>query len=323
MAAASRTRRRRFARVYFALSFASSSTRLAIVSLPSGLCSQASAACFVSNCFGARNGRFRPSTGISTSNVPAKRESLVSSTKGGGSEFFFLRMDRSGSNGEGGLLSALAGNAKPDHVVGLDQPLDLVKSEGFVETHGTFVGGTDAEMGLVHADCRDALEPCSDQDAADALALQPGQQVDVQVRGIGLADPFRSLRRVVDEERHALIRRPKFARLGWVGIVRAQFGPPVDFQCMFERLCVVRAYDVAADTELVLDHEGRFRREHAIGRGIDVPEQFPVVIEVRGVVAGFTRRQTDLVERRKVFRNVWTDLCLHLRNSIVMARVPR
>src|SRR5579862_9608910 len=93
------------------------------------------------------------------------------------------------SNGEGGLLSALAGNAKPDHVVGRDQPLDLVKAEGAVKTYRALVRRSDAEMRLVGADCRHALEPRADQDAPDALALEAWQEIDVQVRGIGFTDP--------------------------------------------------------------------------------------------------------------------------------------
>src|SRR5690348_16865028 len=91
------------------------------------------------------------------------------------------------SSGDGGLLSALAGNAKPDHVIGRNQALDLMKAEGAVKTHGAFIGRSDAEVRLGRADRRHAFEPGADQNAADAPALQSRQEIDVQVRRIRLA----------------------------------------------------------------------------------------------------------------------------------------
>src|SRR6185437_15088293 len=100
-------------------------------------------------------------------------------------------------SGEGGLLSALAGNAKPDHVIRRDEPFDLVKAEGAVKAHGALVGGSNTKMRLGRADRGHALEPGADQYATDLLALQPRQEIDVQMCRIGFADPLRCFRRMV------------------------------------------------------------------------------------------------------------------------------
>jgi hypothetical protein len=140
-----------------------------------------------------------------------------------------------------------------------------------------------------------------DEPAPVAPGLEPGEQVDVQVRRIVGDDVIVAAPRMVDQVGGPLVRRPLVTAAGVrLRVAAAQRRPPALFQPPLEGLGVQGTEAVAAHPELVLHHERQGRLEQAVRRRVDMTEQVGVPVQRRRVVTALTGAQADPVQVTEV-----------------------
>ncbi|OLT53411.1 hypothetical protein BJF88_11610 [Cellulosimicrobium sp. CUA-896] len=138
------------------------------------------------------------------------------------------------------------------------------------------------------------VEERLDEAAPVAAALRGGEQVDVQVRGVGGDDVGRRRRRVVDESHEGVVARPIGERAERVAL--AQRRPPALLARRLERRGVARAEHVADGRSRVVDDEREVRLEREVRPEVHLPEEARVGVQGGRVAAGRAGAQADVVE---------------------------
>jgi hypothetical protein len=152
------------------------------------------------------------------------------------------------------------------------------------------------------------VELQADEPPAVPAALEPGEQVDVQVRREVRDQVVVGAPRVVDQVGDLLVPGPAVAaRDDGLGVAKPQRRPPVLFHPLLEGPAVQRAQAVAAHPGLVFHHERQGRLEHAVGRRVHVAEQVRVAEQRGRVAAAVPGLQADPVQVAEVAGTVAAD----------------
>jgi hypothetical protein len=177
-----------------------------------------------------------------------------------------------------------------------------------VEAQGAVIPRGHVEVDAARAPLPQGGQLDADELAAMTLALEPGEQVDVQVGRVVGEELVVGAPRVVDQVGGLLVRCPLVpAAEVRLGVALAQRRPPAFFQPLLEGPGVQRAQAVTAHPELVFHHERQGRLEPAVGCRVDVAEQVRVPVERGRVVAAPPGPQADPVQVPEVIGAVPAD----------------
>jgi hypothetical protein len=189
-------------------------------------------------------------------------------------------------------------------VVGL-QPGE---AEVAVEAQGAVVSRGHVKVNAARAPVAHRRQLDADELAAGSLSLEPGEQVDVQVRRVIGEDVIVGAPGMVDHVGRPLIRRPRIPVAGVrLPVATAQRRPPALFQPLLEGPGVQGAEAVPAHPELVLRHERQGRLEQAVRRRVEITEQIRIPVQRRRVVTALPGAQADPVQVTEVTGAVPTD----------------
>src|SRR5260221_9959194 len=175
------------------------------------------------------------------------------------------------------------------------------EAEVVVEAQGAPVRGVHVEVNAARSAFPQRRELQVHEPTARSAALEPGEQVDVQVRRKACHQLVVGAPRVVDQVGDLLVPRPALScgdvRLG---VAKPQRRPPLRLHALLERPAVQRAKAVAAHPVLVFDHERQPRLKHSVGRRIEMAEQVRVAKLRRRVGAVVPGLQADPVQVAQV-----------------------
>src|ERR1700733_8394804 len=159
-------------------------------------------------------------------------------------------------------------DTEPDHVERRPAALKLGEAESAIKSHRVRVLCAHGQMCSRHAAPMHGGEPRLHKLRARASALYVRQKIDVEMCRMGLGNPTRRSRGMMDSERHPFVEG---ARYGGIGIARPKGWPPFPFKPFFKDECIARSHDVAGDGTRLLDDEDGLGLKRRVRGGIDIP----------------------------------------------------
>lgn len=156
-------------------------------------------------------------------------------------------------------------------------------------------------MNRPHAVSASTANPFGEDEATDALPLNTRQQIEVQMSGVPFGNPLRRPNRVVNHECAPLIDRP-IRR--WDGarilVSGAKVGPPLLFEAISPIVRVGSAYRKSGNPLLVLHYKGKAWIKQRIRCGIYMPDELPITVQARRIIALVTCCKRDHVKRVEI-----------------------
>ena len=170
---------------------------------------------------------------------------------------------------------------------------EFFEAEMPVETLGTFVCGTDAKMDRGHAVARKLIEHGLDHQASPSARLGFGQNIDVEMRGVG----FFKARRAAVRIGYSLQNIGVFFGAGYqTSDLAANNRPPISAERFVKAGGIRRTDNIADDPVMASKNEREFRSEFEIGHRPYVAGKARIAVKRTRIGSRVSRHQTNMEE---------------------------
>lgn len=181
---------------------------------------------------------------------------------------------------------------------------EFFEAEMPVEALGTFVCGTDAKMDRGHAVARKLVEHGLDHQASPSARLRFGQNIDVEMRGVGLVKSRRAAVRIGYSPQNIGV----FFRAGYqTGDFAANNRPPISAERFVKAGGIRRTDNIADDPVVPGKNEREFRSEFEIGHRPYVTGEARIAVKRTRIGPRVSRHQANMEEGVNVVLGRRTD----------------